>query len=331
MINHLTCLPGEQLYEDFEKLPSLMYAPSVAAHKPRIPVEHLLQCIIIYKDGKPAARVALYDNPGIQHYDLPVLLTGAFECINDRPVAEYLFETCKQFAITYNKSYIIGPINGSTWEDYRLNIENTDTPFFSETIYPGYYSELWQHCGFKIFHTYYSSIAVIPSETKIAQPYSHIRSLRLDEFGEELSALYEFCMTAFAENLYFTRIDKQSFVSKYLQVKHYIDEEFVLLAEDEITKEIEAFTFCVPDIFDSTGTTLIIKTVAKDPRSNKKGLVTGMLATIHERAYKKGFRKMIHAFMHEENSSNKLSRVFNGEVFREYALFIKPVDNGDAV
>src|SRR5687768_16335249 len=136
MINHVTCFPGDEAYEDFDLLPSLIYGTSVAVKKQHIPVAHLLRCVIVYGNGEPAARVALYDNYGIMHNDLPVLIAGAFESINDLPVARYLFETCNHLALLHNKNYIIGPMNGSTWEDYRLNMGTAQQPFFSETIYP---------------------------------------------------------------------------------------------------------------------------------------------------------------------------------------------------
>jgi hypothetical protein len=325
MIEHVTCFPGDDNYREFLRLPSLLYPDHGTNKIAGIPLHYLLTCIIVYKEKKPVARLALYNNPYLKYNDREILLAGAFDSINDTGVVQYLFKVADSVALQHQKKFIVGPMNGSTWEDYRLPLAFDHSWFFTETACPAFYPDLWRHAGFEIFHRYYSSSADITIEQKPVLP-AGIRNLQLSKFEEELSGLHDLCLAAFAQNIFFSPIEKETFIAKYRQVERLIDEELVLIAENK-NGNAEAFVLCLPDILDASRSTLIFKTLVKHPSGTNKGLITVMLEELVFRASQKGYTKMIHAFMHEENRSNKLSRLFGGEVFREYVLFIKPVND----
>ena len=322
MISHVTCLPGNEKFKDFSELPSRLY-DDPGFKTGDIPHTFLLNCIIVYKDKQPVARTAVYQNPHLRIENEKILLAGAFECIDDESVARYLFAIVEKISVAHGCRFIVGPMNGTTWEDYRLPLSTNHRWFFTETKYLSYYPRLWESAGFRAFHKYYSSIADINDSYDIDIPGSKIRNIDLARFDEELGAIYDMSMKSFTENVFFSPIEREQFIAKYQQLKRFIDPDFVFISEGN-TGQTSALLLCLPDILDPSGSTLIIKTIAKDPSAHK-GVITEMLVKLHKKAFEKGYRRMIHAFMHETNRSNKLSRLFGGEVFREYAVYIKPI------
>jgi hypothetical protein len=325
-------MPGDKVFEDSNDLLNRIYTPEMLLKKSRyMPRKYLSYCIVVFKDGIPLARIALYDNPHLEQKDDTILIAGGFESIDDTAVVAYLFSIVEAKARQLGKKTIIGPMNGSTWEDHRFCISVSRNIFFTEPVYPDYYSRLWIQCGFNIFNRYYSAAAMINS-SKGDQLHSsiNIRHIDQDNFEEELKGIYRLSMRAFEANILFSPIDEPAFVNKYLAVKKYIDKDLVLIAESSITREVIAFVFALPDVFDLPGNTAIIKTIAKDPAVDAKGLVIAMLSELHRIAFQKGYKRMIHAFMHEDNRSRKLSALFYGQTIREYALFSKPVSNGNS-
>lgn len=332
MMEHVICMPGDKVFEDSNDLLNRIYASEMLLKKNKsVPPKYLSCCIVVFKEAVPLARIALYDNPYLEGKDGAMLIAGGFESIDDVTVVEYLFSIVEAKANELSKKMIIGPMNGSTWEDHRFCISGSDHIFFPEPVYPDYYYRLWMQCGFNIFNRYYSAAAGIKMSNghEVHSSFS-IRHIDPDKFEEELKAIYRLSMKAFEGNILFSPIDEAAFIQKYLAVKKYIDKDLVLIADNGIAGQVIAFVFALPDIFDLPGNSVIIKTIAKDPAADADGLVTAMLSELHRIAFEKGYRQMIHAFMHEDNRSRKLSALFHGRTIREYALFSKQVGNGNS-
>jgi GNAT superfamily N-acetyltransferase len=328
MISCISCLPGDADFKDFNAILPQLYLKGDISQKQNLPERLLVRCIIAYKDNLPAARIAIYDNPQLIFNDCPILLAGAFESIDDLAVVQALFSEVETMALQMEKKYIVGPMNGSTWEEYRIQIAGSEDLFFTEIPSLPYYHLLWERVGFSVLHKYYSSVATIHKINSVGELPSHIRvrNISLENFSYDLKAICDLTNKAFTDNPFFTVVPENEFLQKYLPLKRYIKEAFVLLAKDIHTQQLLAYIFALPDVYDKSNETLIIKTIAKHPSEQTKGLITVMLEELHKRAFEKGYRKMIHAFMHETNSSRKLSNRFEGNVFREYALLIKQVN-----
>ncbi|MFN0086638.1 MAG: N-acetyltransferase, partial [Blastocatellia bacterium] len=71
--------------------------------------------------------------------------------------------------------------------------------------------------------------------------------------------------------------------------------------------------------------TLIIKTVAVLPEAGYAGLGSLLVARAHEIAEAAGFRRVIHALMHETNRSRRISDHYAGTM-RRYTLFSRALE-----
>jgi L-amino acid N-acyltransferase YncA len=76
----------------------------------------------------------------------------------------------------------------------------------------------------------------------------------------------------------------------------------------------------VPDVYQPGR--VIVKTVARHPADKYKGMAQMLSARFVKKALQKGFNTMIHAYMHIENRSNKVSTNFGGgDNTRHHVLF----------
>ena len=96
--------------------------------------------------------------------------------------------------------------------------------------------------------------------------------------------------------------------------------ELVKIVEDK-TSQIHAFIFAIPDYFDSTGKTIIIKSAARKSDTPFKGIISHLSAVISQTAKLMGYEKAIHAMMFEDNLSVNISERYAGKPFKRYVLY----------
>jgi L-amino acid N-acyltransferase YncA len=84
--------------------------------------------------------------------------------------------------------------------------------------------------------------------------------------------------------------------------------------------------FALPDLLEQQRKgsieTVILKTIAVDPALAGMGLGGVLMDLVQQRANEIGFRRTIHALIHETNVSGRLS-ARSARTFRRYALFAK--------
>ena len=86
------------------------------------------------------------------------------------------------------------------------------------------------------------------------------------------------------------------------------------------------FAFGVPDVLQmrrgGPADTVVVKTVAVRPACGVQGLGSVLVSRVHDAARRLGYRRAIHALMHESNVSRNISRRY-AATMRKYALFGK--------
>lgn len=329
--------PSEHNFFMFEKVLERIYSVEQLPLKHMEGINHqfLYKIYIVTENDLPIGRCCLYENPSLNYQDKKTVSIGNFECINNPIASKTLFNHIHKQAKKLDYEYIIGPMNGSTWDTYRL-AENYDSPtFFLEPFYPNYYSELLTNSGFEKIARYVSNIdqeketnenRITHIEQKLLDQGVVFRNIDLEKYEGELDKLYDFCMKSFRGNFLFTPIDKGVFKEKYRKVKPYIKPEYVILAEDKNGEMIGAI-FCLENYNDKKEKGIIIKTLARTPMLRYGGLGNVLVTQFKKRAMTDGYKYIIHAFMIESNSSKVLSNHFSGKTIREYFLFGKSINS----
>jgi GNAT superfamily N-acetyltransferase len=138
----------------------------------------------------------------------------------------------------------------------------------------------------------------------------------------ELRRIYRLATMSFSRNLLYSPISEDEFLEDGRALLPILRPELVLLAERDGVPM--GFLFAVPDILGPQDT-VIIKTTAVDPRASGQGVAGALVAFVHCRARQLGYRRAIHALMHETNVSRRISDRY-ARTFRRYALLSKRLE-----
>ena len=105
--------------------------------------------------------------------------------------------------------------------------------------------------------------------------------------------------------------------------------ELVIIAD--CANEPVGYVFAIPNLAQAARgeavDTAVLKTVAVLPGRMSAGLGGVLVARCQQAARSLGFRRVIHALMHENNNSLNLSGHY-ATLFRRYTLYSRPLANG---
>ncbi len=172
--------------------------------------------------------------------------------------AEILRLACERLA-EEGCSLAVAPIDGNTWQRYRLLTERGPEPlFFLEPDNPDDWPAHFTGNGFAALAEYYSAVNTDLGQddmghAEVAQQVAGrgitVRSVDLNRFDDELRAIYALSAVSFRDNFLYTPIAEDDFVAQYRGIRPYLKPEFVLLAER--SGELVGFLFNVPDMLQA--------------------------------------------------------------------------------
>jgi GNAT superfamily N-acetyltransferase len=229
----------------------------------------------------------------------------------------------------------IGPMDGNTWRRYRFVTDPGCEPaFFLEPQNPPEWPQQFVLAGFSPVATYCSALNLDLSqqnrlsggvEARLRSSGVVVRSLRRGEIEDYLPRIYRVCCVAFRNNYLYTESSQGDFIRQYKKILPVLRPELVLVAEQQA--ELVGFLFAVPDILHQGNgaptDTFIVKTVAILPRRELGGLGVVMVALAQQIGRRVGFKRCIHALMHERNTlARNISNAY-AKTMRRYTLYSK--------
>ena len=237
------------------------------------------------------------------------------------------------------RSLAVGPMDGNTWRRYRLLTQRGDEPpFFLEPDNPDDWPAHFTAVGFEPIATYFSGLnddltvvdpRVPAAMERMARDGIALRTIDLNRFDEELAAIHELSLEAFAENFLYTPIGRDEFVAMYGPVRPHLQREIILMAEQR--GRLIGFMFGLPNLAQASRgqavDTAIAKTIAVRPGRTGSGLGSVLMDQFQQAARRLGYQRVIHALMHEGNRSRQMVARF-GRPFRQYTLYSKAMGTG---
>ncbi|MFZ5553346.1 MAG: hypothetical protein ACOZCO_09540 [Bacteroidota bacterium] len=296
--------------------------------------KYLFRSFSIEENGNTRACAALYFNPGISHNGKKTFLLGNYECENDFYISEKLFQHIFQTCTENDIDYLIGPMNGSTWNAYRFCVEKTGNPFFLEPDQPDWYPEQFHLSGFDILADYISSRQTLlhPMDERTKNRKAELeneniefRKFRKNNFYEEINKLYPLCIKTFSENFLYTPLSETEFLALYEPLLSVMNENIIFIAEDN--GQPAGFIFGLDDLLNKNQKGLIVKTLARDNNEKYKGIANVLSGLITQYAFENNYSYLIHALMIENNASVKVSSNYHGNISSRYRLYIKSFKN----
>lgn len=294
--------------------------------------EHLSACYFAEANGKIIGRACLFRNADLLEGKKAATI-GHYEFTNNEVEAYAFLSFLEKEAKQAGCDFLIGPMNGSTWENYRFSLRNDSPNFLLEPFNHEYYNEQFRQAGFETVASYYSNKenslvrdfeAVLEHETEFLAKGLRIRPIDTENYESELDKLYSFTARAFSDNYLYTPISEAYFKKKYREALPVIRPEFVLIGE-EAGGTVVGFVFAYPDLLNKEEKSIVVKTLARDPDPKWKGLGEILGNRVLRAAAAEGFSSQVHAFMKDTNRSVKTSERFHGHRFKTYALYGKEI------
>ncbi|MBD1426417.1 hypothetical protein [Sphingobacterium arenae] len=305
---------------------------NVSQGNERMPTDHYYAGIAVKQQGVYLAKAVLYINKGISYKDRNVGLVGAYEAQENEEAVSQLFQTIEKQAKEQGVDFLIGPMNGSTWENYRFHNHPEKPLFFMEMKHEPYYAKQWKSIGFEPIAHYYSAIAAVAPrrnekidklKSRLLRDGVIIRGLDRDNYVADLKKLHPFLHDSFKQNFLYSPISESSFLEKYLPLQSVLKPEFVQIAEHE--GEIVGVLLGTDDLLNRAGKTLIIKTLARSPKRLYRGLGLVLVDEFYQKAVTKEYQQIIYALMIDEGDATPLSDQYNGHLLKTYTLYGKSI------
>ena len=259
---------------------------------------------------------------------------GHYAAGDERAGRRVLEHACRALA-RHGCTVSIGPMNGSTWHDYRLVVEGSGEPaFLGEPSNPLGYAEHFSSCGFSPLALYRSALQ---EDLRLEHPRFKAARRHMQELGvrlrclnrqaldADLSRIFHIAQLAFSRAFLYTAIDEVAFRAQYQPRFRAIPAELVLLAE--YRGQAVGFVLAMPGRLRAQPRrpvdTVVLKTLAVIPHPRYAGLGHVLALSAVMVARELGYERAIHALIHEANRPcMALSRRY-GRCIRRYALFAR--------
>jgi GNAT superfamily N-acetyltransferase len=304
--------------------------PPAGPARPPLPQDTLL---LARRGDRPVARLTYRIANGLRNAPETTGVVGHYEAEEDE-AGVALLERAVEALAGDDAPFVVGPMDGTTWGRYRLALPTPEAgdpaPFLTEPVNPPEYAAQFEAAGFRAVEHYVSRLIpeldaladrTAESRDQLAAGGWAITPLDPARFGTVLDELYDLSIVAFADNPYYSRISRAEFRETYRPVRSFLDPDLVVLARDAENR-LGGFVFAFPDLIDPAGrpTRVVVKSLAVDPAARGAGIGSLLVHEIHRRAADKGYEAAIHALMHVDNPSHRISE-HGGGLFRRYALF----------
>lgn len=171
-------------------------------------------------------RIAVFFNPTKLIEGEKAVFFGFWESTNNLEINKKVFDWAEKWAKNQDATILYGPINFSTFHNYRLRTDSNlgkDIPFLNEPYHPNYYPQLLEQLGFEKKHKYYSQVAngnlvkhiQKASKSKIEKLFEHspykIEHLTKEIWYTHQEEFYQLIENSFRKNFAYTSISFEDF------------------------------------------------------------------------------------------------------------------------
>jgi len=238
---------------------------------------------------------------------------GFFECVDEQPVADELFDWARRTALAAGYAELVGPVDASFWLRYRMKLDHFDAPYTGEPYNPSYYPRLWERAGWQVGQRYSSTVYRVPPPGFVVGRYDErlaaalaggrrVAALDLTLWDEDLPKVHALIMRRYAGMPLFHPLSLETFAALFGGLRRIADPQLITLAWNG--DELAGFSIVLPDYGDlldrrltpvTTARILARKrryqtVVAAYMASDEPGLGSSMAARLLTQARDRGLR-----------------------------------------
>ncbi len=197
----------------------------------------LYKFLIYDNDNKPVGRFVITEYP-----DDDTAYLGFYECIDNNKISEYLFEQASLFCKNKGFKKIVGPVDASFWQKYRLKINLFDRiPYTGEPYNKSYYYNQFLESGFSVAEHYTSNLYHATNENYSNEKYEtrfrtfsdngySIESPTAENFDSVIDEVYKMIIQLYSDFPIFKFISIEDFREIYRSYKLIMNMDMTKIA-----------------------------------------------------------------------------------------------------
>lgn len=258
-------------------------------------------------------------------------LIGFFECKNNSEYFKKISDAALRHLEKNHKNNIYGPVNLTTWQNFRVSYPEKYPPFYLEPFTRAFYKKLFAGYGFKVNWRNIST-AQAAEETGFGAYRDYFKYLKKSGFMFEevkkenlLQAMDEIrniIIKSFKNTALFINISLEEFIYNFKGVllSKKGNNYFLQIARDK-NKKAAAFLWGAQDLYSAKGKRLVLKTMGVLPEFENIGMGRALFYTAYLRAKKENLPKIIFSTMRADNE--KIIKLAGSEqkIYREYEAY----------
>lgn len=238
----------EKYIKDFLRLPKILYSKKTNTENAKemerfLRGNHVLSSyftlhkFLVYEKKKPVGRFVITTYPQDETAYL-----GFFECVDDSAVAKALFEKAREYAKSLGYAKMVGPVDASFWNKYRLKINLFDRlPYTGEPYNREYYFRLFEENGFQISEHYTSNIyealekdnedALYDNryQSFLEKGYEIISPVK-EDFDKVIKQLYELLTELYSDFPVYKAVGYEDFAKVFSDYRYILNMDMVKMA-----------------------------------------------------------------------------------------------------
>ncbi len=316
---------------------------------------------VAVKDGRDVGRIAaVVDHDFVAFHEEKTGYFGMFECIDDREVAEALFERASRWLNERGMERMMGPMDLSANYTCGVLVDSFDQePFVGMPYNPPYYEALIESCGLSAEKTLVqwgmsAQSPLAPRVDRISKLIAkregiRVRTMDFDDWDNEVERVLEIYNTAWEKNWGFVPMPAKEFRHICKDVKMLLHPKLAMIGEidgqpvafsltiknvNPILKKIDGKLFPfgalrlgwdlkVKDRVDSAR--LILLGVRSSHR--KRGIDSILFAETFRAANSLGYKDCEIGWVLEDNELvNRAIRAMDGKPVKNYRIFQRSCD-----
>lgn len=279
------------------------------------------------------AKIWYYPQLPSNHSLYKVGLIGEFKCEEKTTLEQsksLLDRLCNELK-NLGATKIVGPMDGNTWQPYRLTTYYGEhKPFLLEPYTPAHFVAHWENAGFIPEETYSSYITTINEweDKRVDKLHNRFKDLVFKELAtDDLGPIFDLSIQSFMRNPYYIHIDKEVYLQKYGNMMSLLKPNVSWVVYDG--EELVGYLFAMLDMSQQARceqiNRVILKTVAVKEDRKYAGLGTYLLSKSVEQMKSMGIEYAIHALMYDKNAVQNIIKD-NSEKLRGYTLYKRSIE-----
>lgn len=320
---------GERLHAATPHPAAPTVARTLAATEPSNPTASRCALELIVADG-PAGRgrLAAIINPRLlDARGNPFGLFGFFECDENPDTARWLFDLGMNFLAREGCSVVRGPMDFSTWHDYRFVTQQRAPEWIpGEPYHPPHYVDRFAEAAFTPVATYATNwLPESPGE--LAERFG-AKAQACRELGytvrpiepRDLPALHAVSAAAFATAFMYSPIELDEFLALYSpeRASQAAGSTCIALAPDG---EPVGLHYAFEMALGGRPRVSVCKTVAVTPAHQDKRVYQLLMSNWGASAAKAGVTHLVGALMHADGSPALMGWISPDTMIKEYQLY----------